>query len=454
MKKVKFEDSIIRNLLPRVKTYDCMADKEPGFGIRIHPTGTTTFFYQYKIDGQRRFLSLGNYLNTSKKASEVSLKNAREDYHAELAKVKALRRGSKDGVDPVLQKKLKGEIRSLEEEARRKEYTFDQLAKEYIENNVAGQLTDKSVYDIKRVLLGADKVDALDDFKSWRSRKASSITTEDVAQLLKSVSSRSPASARNIIKTARPMFSYALPRGMVKTNPFVLSGIKSFLSKPVQSKLEPTIKDRTLSEEEIKHLWKSLSTGKGSTKSKNALRIMLLTAQRPSEVLGLNSTEIKGNWWTLPKARTKARLDKNRTDHPVFLVPEALRIIGTKSGYYFESPLKNEPPLEKQPIAINALGHMIRANNYFGLSPWGAHDLRRTCRTFMSDIDGITTKAAEAILNHAKEGTKKNYDHHKYQRQIKNGLTLWRDKLLEIIGEPLVPATSDNVIAFTQKKSA
>ena len=71
----------------------------------------------------------------------------------------------------------------------------------------------------------------------------------------------------------------------------------------------------------------------------------------------------------------------------------------------------------------------------------------------MSDIDGITTNAAEAILNRAKEGTKKIYDHHKYQRQIENALTLWRDKLVEIIGEPLVPATSDNVSAFIQKSA-
>ena len=442
--KIKFDDLTIKNLKLTGNTFDCIAEKEPGFGIRIYPSGTMTFFYQYKIDGHRRFMALGNY-------PKMSLKKAREEYHAELSKVKALRRGSKDGVDPVLQKKLKSEIRSKEEESRRKEFTFDQLAKEYIKNNVEGQLADKSVYDIKRVLLGAAKDDSIYDFNSWRSRKASSITTEDVAQLLKTVSSRSASSARNIIKTARPMFAYALPRGIVKTNPFVLSSIKSFLSKPVQSKLQPTIKSRTLTEEEIKHLWKSLAKAKGSPESKNALRIMLLTGQRPSEVLGLNSKEIKDNWWTLPKARTKARLDKNRVDHTVFMVPEALRILGTKKGYYFESPLNLEPPLEKQPIAINAIGHMIRSNNYFGLAPWGAHDLRRTCRTFLSDIDGITTNAAEAILNHAKEGTKKNYDHHKYQRQIENALTLWRDKLVEIIGEPLVPPLADNVIPITRK---
>lgn len=442
--KVTFDDLTIKNIKSADKNFDCMASKEPGFGLRVHSSGTKTFFFQYKIDGQRRYMALGNYPTTT-------LKKAREDYNAELAKVKALRRGSKDGVDPVLQKKLKSEIRSQEEEARRKEYTFDQLAKEYIKNNVEGQLTDKSIYDIKRVLLGAAKEDSIDDFSSWRSLKASTITTEDAAQLLKIVSKRSEAAARNIIKTTRPMFGYALPRGIVTTNPFILSSIKSYLSKPFQSKLQPTIKNRTLTEDEIKHFWKSLRTSKGSPESKNALRIMLLTGQRPSEVLGLRSSEIKDNWWTLPKERTKARLDKNRMDHMIFMVPEALRILGTKTGIYFESPLIPEPPQERQPIAINALGHMIRANNYFGLPPWGAHDLRRTCRTFLSDIDGITANAAEATLNHAKEGTKKNYDHHDYRRQIENALTLWRDKLVEIVGESLIPTLSDNVIDISRK---
>jgi integrase len=443
MKEI-FTDPAIRNLQPSDKTYECMAHKEPGFGIRVHASGTMTFFYQYKVNGKRRFMTLGDH-----PYPKTTLKMAREFYQAELAKVKALRRGSADGVDPVLQKKRKAEIRSQEEEARRKEYSFNQLAKEYIANNVEGQLADKSVYDIKRILLGATKEGSLDDFESWRVRKASSITTEDVAMLLKSVSNRSAASARNIIKACRPMFGYGLARGMVQSNPFILTSIKSFLSKPVQVKLVPSIKSRILAKDEIKHLWNALSTGKGSKASKNALRVMLLTGQRPSEVLGLQSGEISGSWWTLPKERTKARLDKNRRDHCVYLVPEALQIIGTKKGFIFESPAKtilDNGTKKYQPIAINAIGHMLRANNYFGLAPWGAHDLRRTCRTFMSDIDGISANAAEAILNHARVGVVANYDHHDYQRQIEKSLILWRDKLVEIIGEPLVTALPDNVI--------
>lgn len=52
----------------------------------------------------------------------------------------------------------------------------------------------------------------------------------------------------------------------------------------------------------------------------------------------------------------------------------------------------------------------------------------------------VSASAAEAILNHAREGTKKNYDHHRYERQIETALTLRRDKLVEIIAGALVPA--------------
>lgn len=465
MKKNLSSDATVRNLEVSSKPYYCMSENkaEKGFGVLVYPSGSMTFVFKYKIDGVQKLLTLGEYPATT-------LKVARDEYVKAASKVKDLRKGSADGADPVADKKRKSLDRVQEAEAERKEYTFNKLAGEYIADNVEGQLADKSVYDIKRVLLGAAKDGAIDDFKAWRQRKASSITSEDVATLLKNVTSGSAArkgsaaAARNIIKTCRPMFAYGLPRGIVKTNPFVLASVKSFLSRPIQSKLEPTIKNRTLSEGEIKHLWKSLPTAKGSAESKNSLRMILLTGQRPSEVLGLHPREIKENWWTLPKERTKARLDKNREDHTVYLVPEALKIIGNKTGYYFAMPVKEETKAdktpadskavtkEKKPIAINALGHMLRANNYFGLPPWGAHDLRRTVRTFMSDIDGITTNAAEAILNHAKEGTKKNYDHHKYQRQIENALTLWRDKLVAIVGEPLSKSLSGKIVSIQSGK--
>ena len=429
-----FTDTMIRKLKPEAVKYT--RSEGNGFTVRVMPSGTKAWLYLYNFDGRRLELNLGGY-------PQVSLETARERFEAARKKVKK-------GVNP-LEEKEKGE------EARRDELSFDQLARAYIADNVEGQLVDFSVYGIKRILLTSGKPGGVDDFKQWRSRKIGSITTEDAARLLKEVSARSAAAARNLIRTARPMFAYALARGMIATNPFILGSVKSFLSKPVQSKLEPSVKSRTFSEEEIRHFWEALSRGKGTVEVKNALRLMLLTGQRPSEVLGLHSDEISGNWWTLPKGRTKARHDKNRLDHMVYLVPEALQLIGTKKGLIFASPVKsrNGAPVEPRPITANALGHMVSANNnYFGLPPWGPHDLRRTCRTFMSDIDGITANAAEAILNHAREGTKRNYDHHRYQRQIETALTLWRDKLVEIIGAPLVPGLPDNIIPIRRKAGA
>ena len=428
-----FTDRQIRNLKPGSKIKDTREGQ--GFGIRVKPDGTKIFFYGYDspVTGKRRFYTLGEY-------PELSLKDARAKHSEAFNKVKG-------GGDPL-------EAAHQEQEARKAELTFDELAREYIAENVEGQLVDQSIYTIKRILLTSGKGGAIDDFRDWRLKKVSTISTEDAAKLLKTVCSRSAASARNIIKTARPMFSYALARKMVQVNPFILASVKSFLSKPIQSMLEPTVKTRTLSEDEIRYLWGALSTAKATVEVTNALRLMLLTGQRPGEVLGLHSDEIRGSWWTLPKERTKARLDKNRIDHKIFLVPEALELIGAKTGFIFESPVETKAgkPIEKKPISVNALGHMIAENNnYFGLPPWGAHDLRRTCRTFMSDIDGINSKAAEATLNHAKEGTLKNYDQHKYLRQIENALTLWRDKLVEIIGCPLVPELPDNVIPIRRK---
>lgn len=431
-KSMMFTDVMIRKLKPRTVKY--VRSEGNGFTVKVWPSGAKTWLYVHHTEGKRREVTLGNY-------PDMSLEAARDKYEE-------LRRKVKSGANLEAEK-------AQAEAARRRELTFDELAREYIANNVEGQLARSSAYDIRRILLTLGKP-GVDDFKEWRSRKVATITTEEAAKLLRRVSDRSAASARNIVRAARPMFAYALARGIVQVNPFLLKNVKSFLSRPVQIRLEPSVRSRVFSEEEIRNFWTEVVRCSGSIEIKNALRLMLLTGQRPSEVLGLHSDEISGNWWTLPKARTKARLDKNRTDHMVYLVPEALELIGSKKGFIFESPVKNRKgtPIAPRPITINALGHFVMVNNYFGMPRWGGHDLRRTCRTYMSDIDGITANAAEAILNHAREGTKKNYDHHRYQRQIQTALTLWRDRLVEIIGSALLSELPDNVIPLARWQSS
>ncbi len=454
-------DLVVKGLKAQSKQYYAMSDDkaERGFGVLVYPTGTKVFIYRYMVDNEQRMYMLGQY-------GVVSLADAREDYKAKQLQVRALRKNSKDGADPALEKRMAAETRKAAELARKSELTFDELAKEYIENNITGHVVDRSEYDIKRVLLAVGKKDKptdVDDFKEWRNRKASSITHEEAATLLKNVTKRSAASARNIVKAVRPMFVYAVARGITQTNPFEMGKVKTFLPKAAKAELKPTVKDRVLTQEEIKTVWQALSSSNivaASKESRTALKLMLLTGQRPTEVLGMDSAEISDQWWTLPKERTKARLDKNRRDHAVYLVPEALSLIGSRKGklfVYVPPPRSNKPGQKKpakpvttenkNPITVGSISLMIRRNNYFGLAPWGAHDLRRTVRTYLADMDGVSANAAEALLNHAQEGVKRNYDHHNYKRQIQNALTLWRDKLMKIIDGPLVPEQPDNVIS-------
>lgn len=42
-----------------------------------------------------------------------------------------------------------------------------------------------------------------------------------------------------------------------------------------------------------------------SEDARRALRLILVTAQRPGEVAGIHTREIDGRWWTLPQGRSK-----------------------------------------------------------------------------------------------------------------------------------------------------
>ena len=62
-----------------------------------------------------------------------------------------------------------------------------------------------------------------------------------------------------------------------------------------------------------------------SDELRRALKLILVTAQRPGEVAGIHTSEIDGNWWTIPSERAK-----NGKAHRVpasFLLMKMLEIV-------------------------------------------------------------------------------------------------------------------------------
>jgi len=445
--KVKFSDPTIRNLKPLDKTFDVTSEKESGFGIRIHPSGTMTFFYLYKVDGQRRFMTLGNYPATS-------LKKAREDYQAELAKVKALRRGSKDGVDPVQEIKRQKRER-IDTEKQRIENEQKELAALTVEA-LATDYIKLYAEKFKRSWERDEQILNRDVLPLWGKRKAEGIKRTDVVSLLNGIVSRNaPIMANNTFAVIRKMFNWAVEKGKLESTP--CKGLK--LPSP---KVE---RDRVLSEKEIKILWESIDRNdlNMSVGIKRALKLILVTAQRPGEVIGIHAKEIDGKWWTLPAGRSK-----NGREHRVYLTSTAIALIGdTKNiGYIFKTPLTEKDKSIGEtalPIAVmRSLKYPVSddkgdplytkdgktvTENRLGVDQFTPHDLRRTAATFMSQL-GFMDEVIDSVLNHKKKGIINTYNKNKYDKEKQQALEAWERKLLSIVNES---QKKDNVVSITRK---
>jgi len=418
---MKFSDKYIDNLKAQERISDIR--EGGGFGIRVTPGGVKTWFFIYRSDGKRRFMNLGHY-------PAVSLAEARAKYRDALKLVEA-------GKDPMA-------LAGLAKDERHKAYTFADLAHEYIEKHA--KVKKRGWEEDWRIL-------SKDALPTWGKRKAEDITKRDVVLLLEKILERgSPGSANGNFKCIRKLFNFAVERDILKFSPCV--GVK--MPGPLN------LRERALSEQEVRTLWESLDTASMSEETQRALKLVLVTAQRPGEVTGMHSGEIDGSWWTIPSERAK-----NGKTHRVFLTATALELIGELNvtdeesgesrpkGYLFPCPHTKK----YQPITVSSLAHAVRRNlawpvgdrngkplldkdglpvteNRFGIEHFTPHDLRRTAATFLAEMREMD-EVIDAVLNHAKQGVIRVYNQYRYDREKQAALEAWERKLISITtGKP------------------
>lgn len=418
MKVTTFTDTMIKKLKPSDKKFT--RGEGNGFNIRVWPSGVKTWLYLYSFSDIRKEFNLGSY-------PDVSLETARDKF--EIAKKKV-----KNGIDPIAE--LDEQI-----ESRRNALNIDKLITEYIEKHAKPN---------KRGWAEDERILNKDALVVWGKRKVEDIKKRDVVLLLESIVERgSPASANNNFKIIRKMFRFAVQRDIIEHSP--CDGV--VMPAPLNRG------DRVLSEVEIKTLWNNLDTCFASDEIKNALRLILITGQRPGEVIGMHTNEIDGKWWNIPVERSK-----NKKAHRVYLTDTVLGLIGSlevldketkemkPKGFLFKTPLTKKD----QAIAVNALAHVVRKNmtvpvlvngkqvfdkkgipvteNMLGVADFTPHDLRRTAATFMSQI-GFMDEIIDAVLNHTKQGIIRTYNLNRYDKEKQQALEAWERKLLGIITE-------------------
>jgi integrase len=432
---MRFSDMMLKKLKPTDKKF--YLREGGGFAIRVMPSGSITWLYIFTIDGKRKEMNLGEY-------PAVSLEVARQKYNDAYKVFK------KDGMDPAA-------VTEKAKEERRKAPTIDDLCKEYIERHA--KRFKKSWKEDERVL-NKDVVPA------WGNRKAADIVKRDVLRLLESVLDRgSPGQANNSFQIIRKMFNFAVERDVIPFSP--CNGLK--LPAPKNSR------DRVLSESEIKSFWDNLPACSISNELRFALKLILVTAQRPGEVVGMHTDEIDGNWWTIPADRAK-----NGKTHRVPLSPMALEIIDQAiahvrrireipseteyGGFVFPSPhLSKNESMKRHALSIAVARNLEwpmtdekgkplfdedgnqTTENRFGIDHFTPHDLRRTAATFMAER-GEMDEVIDAVLNHAKQGVIKVYNQYRYDKEKQIALDSWARKLSSI-----VTGAASNVIPMNRK---
>ena len=64
------------------------------------------------------------------------------------------------------------------------------------------------------------------------------------------------------------------------------------------------------------------------------------------------------------------------------------------------------------------------------------HDIRRTVRTQLSAIPGISDLVRELVIGHTKPGLHKVYDQHAYLDEKRHALDAWAARLRDIVEPP------------------
>lgn len=358
-------DLALRNLKPRATLYK-VADRD-GMYVAILPTGSISFRYDYRINGRRETLTIGRY-----GFAGISLAAARE-------KLLDARQLVRDGISPALQKRR--------EKARGPETkTFSDHAIQWL----YGATMADSTRSMRKSVLDRDILPI------FSKRLLREVRVEDLRALCMRVKERgAPATAIHVRDIVKQIYGYANLHGEKVSNPADELGpgsIATFVPK-----------DRVLSQLEIQLMHQQLDRVPTYPAIRLALRLILLTLVRKSELIEAtwNEVDFEAAVWTIPKARMKGR-----RAHNVYLSSQALDIMialrTCAAGSRYVLPSRYDADRCMSKATLNRVTLLIaeRAKEAgLPLEPFTVHDLRRTGSTLLNEA-GFNGDWIEKCLAH------------------------------------------------------
>jgi integrase len=418
-----------------------------------------TFYFQYYLDGRRRFLPIGAYdrkgergktlLQARDQAQEWSvlmrsgvadLHGLFEDQERERQRVRTeaaaeAARVAREAASSSLRQLLNGYADHLERSGK------------------------QSTSDVRRIFqLHVFSVDA-----DLAERKAASIAVDDFVVLLSRLTEvgkgRTAGKLRSYLRAA---YSLAM---RAKTDPDAPLVMRSFgiVSNPIASigalSKYNRIRTRTLSAEELSRFLERLQALPESPKRDLVMLCLQLGGQRPSQLLRARLVDLDLNARTLTLYDTKGARSQPRTH--ILPVPDMaastlmrlseraseLPASGDgKSKLLFTSDGIRGLRVETASSLVNEIAsEMLKSSEL--REGFQMRDLRRTCETMLAALS-VSSDIRAQVQSHGLGGVQaRHYDRHNYMAEKRATLEMWNQNL-----EALVSGRAEAIIQIRNYK--
>jgi integrase len=387
-------DTRIRNAKPKALRYK-LSDGG-GMYLLVTPKGASYWRLDYRFAGKRRTLALGVY-------PSVTLSNARvrrEEARALLDK----------NIDPSIAKKASKRLAKLANEN-----TFDAIAREWLENH-----RNRLAPRYRALLLARFEADI---FPQIGSRPITDINAPELLEALRKVEKRGVLeTARRLRQICGQVFRYAIVTGRAQHDPSAdLRGALKSPGRPRGHNAMPL--------DEVPTFMHALGAYDGDARTRLALRLMVLTFARTTELRAARWSEFEnldGNEpiWRIPAGRMKVK-----REHLVPLAPQALVALrelrglpGSDASPFLFPSSSPEGCMSNNTMlyALYRLGYHSRAT---------VHGFRAMASTALNEM-GFRPDVIERELAHTdKNAIRAAYNRAEYLNERRAMMNHWADYL-------------------------
>ena len=386
-------DTALKNLKPKGKPYK-VSDRD-GMYVVMAPSGTVTFRLDYRLNGRRETVTLGQY-----GPAALSLARARE-------KTIDARRAVMEGNSPAHEKQhAKRRIKEAK--------NFGEFGERW--------LKDAPMADTTRAMRRA--IFERELLPVCKNRLLHEIRPDDLRALCAKIVDRgAPATAIHVQDILKQIYGFAILHGEKVANPADEVGpasIATFVPK-----------DRSLSPTEIRVMLKQLEHVATLPTIRLGMRLFLMTMVRKSELQDAiwDEVDFENAVWSIPKERMK-----RSKAHNVYLSRQsmdimiALKTCAGNSRYLLPSRYDADAPMSRATFNRITYSVVERAKlEGLPLEPFTVHDLRRTGSTLLNEL-GFNSDWIEKCLAHEDGRSSRGvYNKAEYEPQRRHMLQEWAD---------------------------